>query len=249
MSIKTYLYLILSGLLILGLGLGYKLYLENQALKIKNQIEVQNRAALEDSLKIQAGKMTEITSFVKNLQTDLSKAKKQNIALQINNQMLIDSIQILKRNAHTESTDSTITVSFDGTEKIVKFDGWTMTNLKSMTSEWGLNMNFLPIDTRSELFQENEIWKIRTISLTDGVMVKGISTIDEKTFMALQKYAPPISPKNIGVTVHLQGFKEIYLGLTTRINREWLVDIGYRMSNKSSIWNENILIGGHYFIF
>lgn len=248
MTIKQYLYLFLAAL---AIGVGYKAYdvwNEYQALKVEHQILQQNELALKDSISMQAAKMVEITSYVKNLETKYDKVNKQYTAVKIENSALIDTIKILKKKTESTFTDSSVTVAFEGKEKIVYYKGSTLSNLKTKTSIYNLVLSFDTVKTSSFLFRdENQIWKIRSVSQTDGVNVLGISTIDDGTFNALQKYSPPVPPKNLGIGLQFN-MNDLYGTIIFRVDSRFYLGGGYKLNDQKEL-KDNVMLNIHYMLF
>ena len=249
-SIKLYLY-IAAGLAVAAFGYWvYHLYQDNQKLKVENGVKTQNELALRDSVTVMAGKVTTLTSFVANLNAEKTKLKNENIAMRSYTQSLIDSIHAMG-SGQSFVSDSGITVKFSGSKSIARFEGFTLYNLYSKSSVYSLDLAFLPIDVKAELYEDEKdhLWKYRTTSLTEGVKVKGTSTLDEATYMRLQKYKPAVPPKNFGFNLQTLAFKDLYAGLTARIYQQYWINVDYRIVNSAIKWSDNLQFGAHYFLF
>lgn len=247
---KTYLYIGIAILALFGASKIFALWQDYQALKFAHETTLQNQAALEDSLTVAAGKETVLASQVRDLKSENQDLKGKNVALQIKNKALLDSLHSQGDADSTILTDSTAKVTFKGKEKFAHFSGWTLADLRdSSRSKWSLNMWFDDIDTRTVLFQDtDELWKLKSISLTEGVRVKGISTLDDDTFAALQKYSPPIPPKNFGLNLQANT-ENIWGGVIFRFDERWYLNANYRIVNTQPKLIDNVLIGVSYFLF
>jgi len=249
-SIKTYLIAIVVIALFAFGAWVYHLYQENQRLQFDNDVKTQNEQAYKDSVNILAGKVTTLTSFVANLNDENTKLKNENIALKSNTEILIDSIKAIGE-GHVTIRDSIITVEFDGSKSFVRYAGWTEYDLKAKSNRWSLGMEFDPIEIKAELYEDEitQKWMYRTTSLTEGVKLKGISTLDEATFMRLQKYKPEQLPKNFGINLQTLAIKDFYVGITTRFYQQYWFNINYKINNSADKWQDNLMFGVHYFVF
>lgn len=245
-----YVYIGIAILVLLAGAWVYSLWLDYQSLKYEHEITLQNSQALKDSLEVAAGTVAVITAQVRDLKTENQDLKGKNVALQIKNKLILDSLHAQGTADSTIITDSTATVKFKGKQKFANFSGWTLADLKdSSKSLWDLSLAFDEIDTKHVLFKDTDgLWKMKSISLTDGARVKGISAIDDDTFNALQKYSPPVPPKNFGL--HLQASTaDIWGGIVIRYNERWYVNLNYRFVNAKPQWSDNAMIGLSYFLF
>jgi hypothetical protein len=226
------------------------LYNENQRLAVENEIKTQNEQALKDSITVMAGKITTLTSFVANLNDEKTKLKNENIALRSYTKVLIDSIEAIGE-AQTSVSDSGITVKFQGVKSIAKFEGFTLYDQRTKKGTYKLELRFLPIDVKAELYEDetDHLWKYRTTSLTEGINVKGTSILDEATYMRLQKYKPKQLPKNFGINLQSPAFKDLFGGITLRLREQYWLNVNYKLTNSAAKWQDNLLLGLHYFIF
>jgi hypothetical protein len=250
MPIKMGFYIALAITLYGGGNWVYGLWKNYQTLKFEQQMTFQNQRALEDSLFVLAGKQTIITSQVRDLTVENQELKGKTVALTIKTRVLADSLRRHGRDTTAIITDSSASVKFSGKEKFANFSGWTSANLKTPTlSTWGLDLWFDEITTKAILFKDfDDLWKLKTISLTDGINIHGISVLDDNTFAALQKYSPPVPPKNFGI--QFQGnTSDIWGGIIFRYNDRWYFNTNYRVINSQSKWFENLLIGTSYFVW
>ncbi len=254
MNIKTV--GIITLILVLA-GFGYWIYSQYQdyqKLKLDKQITEQNNQALKDSNNVKSNKITILTTFVFDLKFLHQKDLLKNIALESRISILIDSLKI-RGQAVTVVSDSGDTVKFFGKQGIALFDGFTFLNRNTKISNYSLSLNFPdPILVKSYLFEEDatKLWKIKTESLTEGIKVLGISTLDEETFNRLQKYKQfdESSPSSFGL--NLSGSKEnVYIGTIFNVYHGWYVDLNYRLNNKETHneWFDKMFLGLHLFLF
>jgi hypothetical protein len=248
-KLKAYLYIGLAiAVLICGVWV-YGMWRDYQILKSEHQISLQNQKALGDSISVQAAKITVITSEVRDLKAENADLKGKNVALQVKNKILVDSIKILGKSTAT-ITDSSVRVPFSGQKNIFHFDGWTLANLRHLElSTWELNGHFDPINTKSVLFKDVDgFWKLKSMSLTEGIILRGTSDLDDDTFNALQKYSPPAPLNHFGLNVQANT-KDFYGGIIFRYDERWYLNLDYRFMNAQSQWFDNMLVGVSYFLF
>jgi len=249
MNLKQYLYLGLAVIVAAFSIWAYGQWKDYQALKFEHQMTLQNAQAFKDSANIQAAKVTILASQVHDLAAENKDLKGKIVALQIDNQALIAQI-----NAHGTGTatvtDTTIKVAFKDSIGIVHYNGETQYNLKTKESTYYLFASFEPINTKTVLFKDpvDGLWKLKSISLTEGITVKGISTLDDDTFAALQKYTPPTPPKTFGLNVQF-GTTDFYGGIIFRFSDRWYLNLNYKVVNQQPKWIDNTLIGVSYFVF
>ena len=105
-------------------------------------------------------------------------------------------------NGYVKIKDSMILIPFNGKFKIANYSGWTRYNLINSKYEYELDLAFDTINLNSKLILDNDnLWKIITTSLTDGVAVKGISYLDTETFEKLQKPIKLESVNSFGIGI------------------------------------------------
>jgi len=246
--LKTYFYIGLAIVILLSGSWIYSLWQDYQALRFEHQIILQNQQAYKDSLTVIAGKETILVSQVQDLTSENQGLKEEKAALIIKVSILIDSI---KNSGGSTAiiTDSSVRVTFTGKKSIVNFTGWTLANLIIPdSSKWDLSLFFDPVETKAVLYKDDELWKLKTISLTEGIRVKGISILDDDTFAALQKYEPPVQSKNLGFNVQANT-RDIWGGLIIKYNNQWYFNANYRIVNQQPKWIDNALVGVSYFLF
>jgi hypothetical protein len=235
-KIKVYLAMAIGAMLIVIGSWVYNLYQENKALKLHAKESAQNIQALRDSVNQVRGQLVEATAFVRNLNVDNSKLKGKYVALEAKFASYIDSVSDSGSSAPVV-TDTTITISFQGSKSIADYFGRTVYETKNKTSDWELEIRFRPIETMVKLFQENNLWKYSVESRTPGVTVMGTGTIDENTYERLQKYAPP-EPMNrymVGLALGQHGGPEIGY----RAN-QWNFTVHYDMFNRYPDFYKNV---------
>jgi hypothetical protein len=248
MALKTYLYISLAVVISVALIWAYGQWQDYQTLKFEHSVTLQNTQAYKDSVTVLAGKYTILASQVYNLTAENNDLKGKVIALQVDNQSLITQL-----NAHgsgtTALTDTSADVNFKDSVGIAHFTGQTHVDLRSKLSNWNLIMTFDPINTKAVLFKDVDgLWKLKTTSLTDGVLVKGESSLDDATFAALQKYEPPVPPKNFGLRGQFTTV-DAWGGFIFRYSDRWYIDGSYRVIHPQPKLIDNLQIGVSFFLF
>ena len=188
----------------------YNLYTENQQLKFENAKSKQNELAYTDSLTRVKDSIQVMTSYVEDLNKKVSissnenkKLNKEVYALKAKYEIAIDSIYILNKKVNGYMSGDSAIVPFEGKEKIVTYVGRTIFNIKSKEGTVSLKLTFDDVDARSELFldESDNVWKMRTISMSPGIKLRGISIIDENVFRKLSGISSNNinAPKTVGI--------------------------------------------------
>ena len=153
---------IISMFVLLGY-FAYSQYIEKERLEHLNVVLVQNEKALKDSLFNQADSIQTLTIFVRDLNSDKKRLKKEYIALETKYQLLVNSIKDSGQ-VVGELKDSIATTKFSGKQFIVNYAGRTDYNLKTDSSKWKINITFDEIKAKSEIIFEDssKLWRIKT---------------------------------------------------------------------------------------
>jgi hypothetical protein len=136
-------------------------------------------------------------------------------------------------------TDSTVKVSFQGSQSIATFSGYTTYALKDHSSTYKLDIGFRTVLAGMSLYQEGDIWKWSINSLTPGVTVMGGADLDQDIYRRIQKYEPP-KPFNryiLGLSIAQHGGPAIGYRAD-----QWNFSTHYDMFNPSSIVLQNIYL-------
>ena len=183
-------------LLIVGLSIAvYSLYdkyiKEKEKLRISNAAIVQNEMYVEEMWKQKEDSIQVLTGRVINLnksKEDLNKYWKTQVTKL---EAYIDNIQVEDSAIAITEKDSLgefIKVTFSGKRYIVNYNGFTKHYIAMNKSRYELNMDFDPINLRSDFFKDSQnIWRIRTESLTPGVKVKVDYNIDSTFFFLINE--------------------------------------------------------------
>lgn len=248
-------------LLILGFGYWtYNLYAENQRLKYEKAKTEQNVQAEKDLLTKARDSLQTMAASVENLNQkngtladENNKTKNEYRALKARYDIAIANINA-GGVGKTACTDSVDTVKFSGKKDIASFSGQTITQLKTCTSTWNLDISFDAIDVRSQLYfdETDNLWKMKTISMSPGVTLRGISTIDEETFKKM-KGVPNSGDGNsqvlgIGMFVNKHFIAPGFMIKPSR----WMFGAHYIISSDVNIYNtvyDRLTISIHWFPF
>jgi hypothetical protein len=235
---------------------GYSLYNQNQELLLEIDKRKQNEAALYDEWTKSKDSVQTLTVRVGNLNKDSISSNDEYIALKTKYQIALTTIEILDRPADTivVSGDS-VTVPFSGKEGIASYVGSTTANIKTKTGVVSLKLSFSDIETTSELFldETDNLWKIRTVSLSPGVKLRGLSTIDDDTFRKIR--GTPESEDSSLRTLALGGSvnnEQLFAGIVVSPGN-WSVIINYKLFDKRQIenelWYDKLQIGVYKYIW
>jgi hypothetical protein len=244
------------------LGFIYQLYTENQRLKYEKAKTEQNIAAANDaldktrdSIKILASSVENLNLKNGNLAEENKKIKNEYRALKMKYDILIVAIDTMGRGNYTSCENDTAEVKFSGKKDIAYYSISTKVFLKTCTSTYDFKLVFDPIDVRSELFLDelDSHWKMRTTSMSPGVILRGISSIDEQTFKKLQGVSPPDS--NIRSQVFgiggMFGSQFVAGGIQIKPNA-WEFGMHYVFYDNTKLltnWYDKLVISVHYFPF
>jgi hypothetical protein len=237
----------------------YNLWSENQQLKAEKMVITQNQAAMKDLLTAKADSVTMLAVFVEDLNkktkdiTDENRKLRNEIKLlKTQYQIVIDSIQILQHPT-AEVVGDSMYIPILGKQSIVTYEGYAAGNIKTKNTDVNIKLSFQDINAASELIQDetDNIWRMRVFSLTPGIKVKGVTVVDEGTFLKMR--GTNINNKkynSIGIG-GLIGSKLFAPGVEIRYNN-WQFGAHYMLLNdfvKDLNWYDKTLISVHFFPF
>ena len=248
-------------LFIIAVSWGYSFYKDYQNLRAEHQVVRQNLQASNDSLMKVRDTVQVLTIFVSDLNSKNSDLEEQYRKKDSEYRILynrydiaIDRIRILNQIAQTICTDSTLKSIFAGKHLIGTYSGEVLFNKDSCSSTVSLDVEFDPIDVRSEVIfdDKDSLWKVRTISKTLGVKLRGITTIDNKTLRQISGIKS-IDPYNdflgVGVLINPN-----YIDASLKVKpSNWMFEVNYKVGDKliydENSWMNNLSAGVTYFIF
>jgi len=187
--------LIITSILVIGLGtmlyILYQKYTESlKDLEISNAKNIQNLTYMEefkkqkdDSLQILAGKVISLNKEKKDLEK-YWKTQVQTLEVKI------ASLQTTSPATSTTEEDSLgryVKVTFSGKHYIVNYNGFTKHYVSTEKDIYELSLEFDPINLRSDFYRDDEnIWRVKTVSLTPGITIKTDYNIDSTFYSLLQ---------------------------------------------------------------
>lgn len=240
----------------LVVGSFYYLYSENRRLEAEKRELQQNTAFVADSLSKMKDSVQTLAVKVGNLQNESKTWKDKYIAVNTRYQISLDTIKVLKQKVDSiKVVGDTVTVPFDGTQGIASYKGQTEANIRTKQGTHSIQISFADIETQSALFfdEKDKLWKIRTLSLSPGVKLRGISTVDEETFRRISSL--PLVDKPAPSTFGVGGLftsDRVYGGLTLAPSR-WSFGVYYKIFEKQNLqtqsWSDKILVGITYFLW
>jgi uncharacterized membrane protein len=236
--------------IVLGIWV-YNLYQENQRLQFQNDVHRQNEQALKDSLDRHKDSIQVLAAKVADLNNESSDWKNKYVAIKTKYEIAIDSL-IDHGDGITETTDSTARVVFAGSRGIATYSGWTLANVKTKESSWDIGITFADILAQSEIFRDktDDLWKIKTTSMTSGVKLRGLTTIDESILRQIRTIPGEESNSRFAIGTEVQRDR-VYGGLFIRPSN-WMFGIQYMLydnSSKEYQWNDRVKISIYYFLF
>jgi len=254
-------WIVLAGILLSAVGMyGYNLYRENQELKFQKQIVEQNSLALEDSLTKARDSVQTMTAFVGNLNSKNGQLEKDKDfwegkyrATKTDLDIAIATIQD-SGEAHFSLVGDSAIVEFEGKQGIASYEGKTILNLNTVATDYAINITFDDIAVVSELFKDVDgMWKTRTTSLTPGIVLRGISTVDDNTLRKLSGVEDRKEENHyfgIGLAMNVNYLEA---GIRIKPNR-WMFGVDYKIADKlkyedESSWLDKLRIAVFYFPF
>jgi hypothetical protein len=246
------------GLVAIALGIWvYSLYAKNQELEAERRALEQNAAFTADSLSKKVDSLQTIAVKVDNLQNESKEWKNKYVAVSSRYQIALDSVKVYRALAHgvTVVGDSIGTVPFDTTAGIAHIVGETTVNTKSKVGTYSLSIGFLPAEAKSVLFfdEKDKLWKMETISLSPGLKLRGLTTVDDETYRKISglNQLQTKTPSTLGVG-GLVATDRVYGGLIFAPS-QWSFSVHYKLFDKQDItneaWSDKLMIGVHYFIW
>lgn len=257
--VKYYIYI---GIFAVFAFLVWKVYSNNAELervRLEAQKNEQNLQATKDLAKVRADSITVLAVFVQRLNDSNIAKDRLILALRTENQLFLDSIVVLNERGDTVLIqDSTVTVPFRGSKGIVDYAGNTVANIHTNQSTYRLNLSFpRPVELTSEIFRDptDNLWKVRSISRTPGVSVKGVSTIDNEIWQEIESQLKPETiPDYFAfgamITQDANGTVRPYAGIGIK-PKNYEILIQYNLSkyeNQDVPWQKRVSLGFYYFI-
>jgi hypothetical protein len=164
--------------------------------------------------------------------------------------IIINQEQVIRRlrasgsaatTVYVDSTnDTSYTVNFSGDTSIVKFSGKTVAYADTTKpAQWDLDLEFDTLRTTSELVfdKDDDLWKIRTISQTPGLLLRGFGDVDQKLFSKISDI-PFDRPHVFYVGGHAD-WKTLAPGVALRVGNN-LYEVSYIVLGEGSSWLERI---------
>ena len=243
------------GVITLGIWV-YSLYAQNQQLQAEKRALQQNTAFVADSLNKKVDSLQTIAVKVGDIQSKATEWKNKYLAVSTKYQISLDTISILKKRVDSvQVVGDTVTVPFEGTQGIASYKGQTEANIRTKQGTHSIRIAFSEVETQSVLFYDEtaKLWKIRTLSLSPGVKLRGLSTVDDETYRKISSIAQiqDKTPSTFGVG-GLFTSDRVYGGLTLSPSR-WSFGLYYKVFEKQNLqsqsWSDKILVGVTYYIW
>jgi hypothetical protein len=222
-------------------------------LEHQNVVLTQNRTALEDLVTKKADSIQALTVSVQNLNIDKERAKRSYNALETKYETLVHSVKDSGGSSVT-TKDSIATIPFEGKQYIAHYSGKVKYNIPKDTATWNIDIAFDTIKTQSNLVYEDSLWKIRTTSLTSGVTLRGISTLDDLTLRKIRGVPDKVfDAENTFLGIGgLVDYNRVFVGIVIKPNN-WAISVHYKLFDKFGSSDESLqnrlLFGIHYFVF
>jgi len=239
------------------------LYQQNANIKLEltlmNSKTHQNELAWQDSTCRQAGKVTILAAFVRDLQDKISRSNKEVVIWKDNYKHVIDSVHAHGNTIAVDGRDSIGAykkVTFFGKQSIATYEGAVKVYLTPLSKAiWILTIGFDNINTAAEFNRDkNGMFFIRTTSLTPGVNVIGYTTLDSAAYPYLYSMNNKVIEKSL-YTLYGGGLIDkqvVSLGIGLRAS-EWLILFNYKLFKsivlQSNSWQDNVQVGVYYGLF
>jgi len=232
-------------IIIAFLGIGYFAwgqYNEIQQLLFDRVVLVQNTQAYQDSLTKARDSVQTTALFVKSLNEDIDKLNHKYVILSNKYNLLVLAIQD-SGNVRPIVTDSTVIVKFSGKKYIVFYSGRTEYRFDTDSATWNLDLDFDSINAGSKVYYDDstKLWTIQTTSLTEGVVLKGTSIIDEATLKQIKGIAQlEEKGKSIFAIGGIISHDRIYAGITLKPIKNWMFNLNYKLFTNENVPNESL---------
>lgn len=198
MKNKIIFYVILGlSLLVIGLGItGYYFYKQYQdtqkELQVSKDINVQNEQYYKDIQNQKEDSIQVLAGLVKKLNKENFDIKKKWVTQVTSFQLQIQNIKVQDTASVSNGKDSLgeyLEVSFKGKKFITSYEGFTRHYLSLKKDIYSLGLNYDPILLHSDFYKDiDNIWKLRTISLTPGITILTDYYIDSTFYSMLDNY-------------------------------------------------------------
>lgn len=189
--------LVICSALIVVLGIVVFFLVKNLAetkSKLQNQEQIynQNQTAYQNQLNQKADSIQNLAAQVSDLNSQNSDLKNKVNVYQQHTQILIDSMNAQGEalaNLSSDSSGKYVKVSFEGTQGIFNYSGWTKYYLPPsvLRSLYGINISALPIDLNDVLYYDFQTKTLKTLSntTTPGVKLLVNTQIDSSVYQGL----------------------------------------------------------------
>jgi len=248
---------IVAAILAVAITIG-SLYVQNRDLQAGIQTAKQNYAALADSSSKQRDSIQIMAVAVENLNAQKDTWKDKYVAVQSKYDLSINTINILNdKLTHINVVgDSIATVPFEGKQGIVSYKGQTTANVKSQMGKLDfltLGMDVVDFESMLVFNDLTKLWEYRTVSLTQGVVLRGHSVLDNETFRKIQgvPQLQTVTPHTFGVG-GLATYDRLYGGIVLSPS-QWSFSLHYKIFDKVGVanesWSNKIMVGIHFFLW
>jgi len=237
-------------LLCIGIFTVYNQHKEIMELQFKQAESGQNLQAYKDSLFTAKDSINTSAIFIRSLNNDLNVLQGKYSILQSQYQVAVNSIKDSGAGTSTV-VDSIGEVSFKGVNGIANYEGHTSINLNSKQSTWNLSIKFTPVQITSDVYKDSIYWKIRTVSLTEGVILKGESVIDEATLEKIKDIKPIEKIRSEFAVGGALAKDRLYGGVMYKPSN-WIFGAQYLLfgtSTSGTEWYNQLQFTAFYFLF
>jgi len=190
MQIKIKYVLIITAILLFFVGglVWYVSYLNGIIQDRENTIavQVQNEAALQDYITMQADSLQDYAINVKNLTTENDNLEYKYILLKNKYKIVIDSLKH-HGDGYVDTTGNTIIVRFEGREGKVSYNGHTTYFKLTAEGTYSIEIGIDPLKVESEIYLDKENNLIRQKIYIDGALIDSARTDIDSTLYLLIK--------------------------------------------------------------
>jgi len=241
--------------------IGQSMYSTYQEALLTTQTLQQNLIAAQDSLTKEKATIQTMTSFIGDLNQKNSDLGDENEKLEGQYRAVKTKLELAiaridsAGDATTACADDSVVTTFSGKQGIASYDVRTVLTLSTCASTYMIGIEFDEISATAELLQDevDGLWKMKTTSLTPGVTLRGLTTIDTETLRKLRGVGlkePERHYFGVGLGINLN---YVDAGIRIKPNR-WMFEADYRIADKTkqqeeSSWIDNLRVGITYFLF
>lgn len=192
-------------------------YIQNQILTQENidkenKILVfnQNEQAYKDKLKQKADSIQQYALFVRTLQNENTKLKKEYTIIETRFNLLQDSLSVVNDSANGSMIGDTVTVKFNGHKNGYYYEGSTFYSLSNNSAWYNIFIKKDPVNIYNKIYLDETNKILKSLIYADGEIISdAITEIDSSIYVKLFGVQSNIN-SNLGFWDRLQLYVDFY---------------------------------------